>query len=750
MLPLFAATLVLSAFLMFSLQPLFAKLVLPLFGGSAAVWNTAMVFFQATLLAGYLYAHVSARLLPFRTQVLVHGGFLVVAFAVLPVEVAAGWTAPVDASPVLWLITLLALSVGLPFAAISATAPLLQSWFSQSGHRTAGDPYFLYGASNLGSLAALLSYPIMIEPFLGLGVQGVVWSGGYAMLAGLIGLCAVAIWRAPPSGAKGGEREHLVADPGWRLRLRWLVLAFVPSSLLLGVTLHISTDVAAVPFLWIMPLAIYLFSFVLVFARRPILKHDWMVRGLVPLLIPVVVLFDTRVLWLIFLLHLLALFVIAMVCHGEAARRRPVTRHLTEFYLWLSLGGVLGGMFAALVAPAVFDTTFEYPLVLVLACLLCPVVGRRDHRQWAFDLALLAILLVVVLATPIIVVTWADSLRGWHWRALQMDLYGRFLGLELDVDSIDPETLGDVIVIAASGLILLSFHGRPQAFAGGVAILLFVGQLVHDLDVPAVHERSFFGVYSIYKRGQPGESEVRVLRNGRITHGAQSTDPRYSHVPLTYYGTEAPLGQAIAALNKADRITHMAAVGLGVGTVACYRRPGQSLTFYEIDPVVERLARDPRYFTFLENCGAGVDVVIGDGRLALAEAPDKHYDLMILDAYSSDSIPVHLMTREALALYFEKLADGGIALFHISNRYLNLAPVLANLAADAGFAAGRQHHRVRNTSLYVFGSHWIAIARTPEDLAVLNGVAIWQPLLPDPESALWTDDFSNVFSALKW
>lgn len=752
---LFAGTLLLSSLLLFLLQPMITKIVLPLFGGSPAVWNTAIVFFQTTLLAGYLYAHIITRLLAIKAQILLHGALLVVTVTMLPIEAASGWAPPPGASPTPWLIALLALSIGLPFATVSTSAPLMQTWFARSGHAAAGDPYFLYGASNLGSLAALIGYPTLIEPYLGLRDQGWGWAGGFVLLAVCIGLCAMILWHdgapnarhAPRGGDQAAAQDGLVDHLDWPLRLRWLLFAFVPASLLLGVTLHIGTNVSAAPFLWVAPLVIYLLSFVLVFSRRPLLKHRWMVYAQALLLIPVVLFFETRLLWLVFLLHLLALFVIAMVCHGELAKRRPTTRHLTEFYLWMSLGGALGGMFNGLIAPAVFDTAIEYPLVLVLACLLRPTTGREKPRQWAIDLALLAILATFVLARPIIIGEWADIFRGWHWEALRQNLYGIWLGLNINVDSIDMGNAGFAVFLLAAALILLFFHGRPLPFAVGIAILLFAGQAFDLSKTTLLRERSFFGILTVELFD---EAEIRVLRHGTTVHGSQSIDALYSREPLTYYGRKGPLGQVIAALNSEGRLKHIGAVGLGVGTIACYRRPGQTLTFFEIDPLVERLARDRRYFSYLADCGEGVDVVLGDGRLSLAKTPDNRFDLIILDAYASDAIPVHLITREALALYLKKLGDGGVVMFNVSNKYVDLVTVLANLIADAGLVGRLQRYRPENKWLIESNSSWIAIARSPEDLAMLDREARWKILSAQPGETLWTDDYSNVFGALMW
>ena len=604
----------------------------------------------------------------------------------------------------------------------------MQKWFARSGHQAATDPYFLYSISNLGGLVALIGYPIVIEPFLGLGLQGRVWAWGYALLVALIAACAVVSWRGREAARPMPETEAesgLVSEVGWPQRLHWLLLAFAPSSLLLGVTLHLSTDVAAAPFMWAAPLAIYLLSFTIVFARRPLFSHGWMVALQVWGLIGLALYFSDDRLWLAFPLHLSALFLSAMVCHGELARRRPVTRHLTEYYLWIPIGGLLGGVFSALVAPLVFDWVLEYPLVLVLACLLRPALGARGaHDKW-LDLALPAGFALVYLGAR---------------QALGIDPshYWQTSGLLLG---------------AAFALVLLGFRKRPLRFALGIAVLLFTPHLLPGPGQVLLTERSFFGVHRV--EVDPTQ-RFNLLWHGTTIHGVESTMPDYWRLPATYFTPGGPLGQVFGALYGDSRIERIGAVGLGAGSVACYLEPGQTMTFYEIDPTVERIARDDRFFHYLGECGADAEVVLGDGRIKLAEAPDGAYDLLILDAFSSDAIPVHLLTREALALYLRKLAPGGLILLHITNVFVDLDPVLANLVADAGLAGKIQYHlplvEYAHPLLPIFDlrSTWVVVARSAADLEVLGLAPRWRPLRPRPVLGVWTDDFSNVALALLW
>ena len=715
----FAGTMLLGAFLVFSIQPLFARMALPLLGGAPAVWNTAMVFFQSALLAGYAYAHCLSRCLGPRGQVASHLSLLALASLSLPVAIGDGWAPPSGAMSIPWLIALMTWTVGLPFLAVAATAPLIQRWFAGSGHRAADDPYFLYGASNLGSILALLSYPLLVEPTMTLHQQGWLWAAGYGCLALAITGCGLAVWRRVAAGlggvAAGGDRPAQAI--GWRRRLHWLVLALVPSSLLLAVTTHITTDLAAVPLLWVVPLALYLLTYVVAFARRPWLRQAWMIKAQPFVLIPLVLLFTWNLpFWLGLPLHLLGLFLSALVCHGELARMRPASARLTEFYFWMAAGGALGGAFTALLAPLLFDAVLEYPIALVAACLLRPTLAPGAGRR-VLDFALpigVGILLTVRPSSD--------------------------LGLS------DFGTVGLLLVLVPSAVALYALAERPLGFALGIAAACGAALLAGDAQSVLTRERSFFGVYTV-KRDPAG---YHVLLHGTTMHGAQRLDVERRREPLTYFHREGPLGQLWGAVGARART--VGAVGLGVGTVACYRRPGQRWTFYEIDPLVERLARDQRHFHYLAECAPDAEIRSGDARLTLQGAARAAYDLLILDAFSSDAIPMHLMTREALALYLEKLAPGGVIAWHVSNRNLDLAPIVADLAADAGVVAWVQTDQPSRAQLaqYRTPSIWIALARRAEDLGALVHDPRWVRLQGRPDARPWTDDFSNIVSALRW
>jgi hypothetical protein len=721
--PLFALTLFASALLLFCVQPLFVKMVLPLLGGSPGVWNTAMVFFQTALLVGYAYAHLTTRFLPPRAQVFLHLLLFAAAVLALPIGLASGWSPPVDRSPIAWLLAALSASIGVPFFVVSASAPLLQRWFSASGHPAAQDPYFLYAASNAGSMIALIAYPLVIEPLLPLAAQSALWSWGYVLLACLVAGCGVFFLAAP----RRSEQADLPPPAnmsgtavGSADRACWIALAAIPSSLLLGVSAQITTDIVSAPLLWVMPLALYLLSFILVFARRPPVKHRWMVRALPYLLILVALsnAMPTPV-WLGLLLPLATGFVASMICHGELVRRRPSTARLTDFYLCMAFGGMLGGLFNAILAPLIFNGIYEYPIALLLCCLvpwLSEARHRLDWRDVAYPAALLA-----VLAFPALHVEWV-------W-----DTFG---------------VLGIGLIAAFGALVAFSFRERPVRFTLGVAAMLLSAVSTSAAGQTLLKERSFFGVHKVRLIH---DARIVALLHGTTIHGLELAASAHWREPLAYYHPAGPAGQFFAA-RDGKGLDRVGVIGLGAGALNCYRQAGQAWTYFEIDPAVVHIARDSGYFHFLGECGGDTKIVLGDARLSLQRLPNGSFDLLVVDAFSSDAIPVHLLTREALALYLAKLGDGGVILFHISNRYLDLAPVVANLVADANAVARHQIFGVDPDAPDAADqapSEWVAIARKPEDLAVLDGDARWRPLMRQTNARLWSDDYSNLVGALK-
>ncbi len=738
---IFAISMFLSAALLFIVEPMLAKMMLPLLGGTPAVWNTCLVFFQGTLLAGYLYAYASLKWLGRKTQIAIHIFVVLVpllCIGLLPLHLPSGWDPPAQSNPMLWILALLSVSVGLPFFVLSSNTPILQRWFADSTHHQARDPYFLYAASNAGSLAGLLSYPLLLEPLLRLSQQSRYWSLGYIFFVASSAWCAALIWnkRAIPASA-AADRSEPPSDRGrWKQRLRWIALAFVPSSLMLGVTTELTSDVPAIPLFWVLPLALYLISFILVFAREQRISREWMIRRqpflILASLIPTVSQTKFPLVLLLFL-YLLVLFAVAIVCHGELARSRPEVDRLTEFYLLISVGGVLGGIFNSILAPIAFHSVLEFPLILICAALLRapidvkPLTGRAEvwamRKDWLLPLAL-GICMVLIF-------------RGMAHAGIR------------------PTRTLNILIFGYSLLWCMSFGKRPLRFAIGLTAVLiastfFVGTFGHILDT----ERSFFGVSRVTN---DAENRFRLLFHGGTIHGMQSLDPARSREPLTYYTRTGPAGQIFK--DAETRIPHgnLAIVGLGVGAMSCYLQPDQTLTYYEIDPLVASIAQDPRWFTILHQCAPGARIVLGDARLELRDAPDSHYELIVLDAFSGDSIPAHLLTREALALYLRKLAPGGILAFHVSNIYLDLAPTLGSLAQDAHLACQVENDiNVPQAEIDEgrFPSIWVVMSRNQSELAYLAAEtgypARWQPMPLKPGARVWTDDYSNLLSAIRW
>lgn len=742
------AAVTLNAFLLFAVEPLVARLILPLLGGTPAVWNTCMVFFQAVLLAGYAAAHGLSRHLSPRTQAVVYPWLLLPAFLVLPVGLGESvWpSVPREGSPVLWLLGLLTVVVGLPFFALATTGPLLQKWFAGTDHPAARDPYFLYAASNFGSMVALVSYPLLVEPRLRLAAQSWLWTAGYWLLAALTLGCAVCLDRAGPAGprwAPAGEEGGERLTP--RRRLRWVALAFVPSSLLLGVTTYLSTDIATIPLLWILPLALYLLTFILAFARRPVVS-PWLGQRVLPIgiLVLLVLLLAEGVqppIVVTVALHLLVFFVAGLFCHGELARDRPSPQHLTAFYLWLAVGGVLGGLFNALVAPLVFPRVYEYPLALVLLALLRPGPARtRPVSRW-LDYLLPAALGGLT----------AGLILGWPLLdPVVSRLVTRVAGVK------PPATFRLGILFGLPAILCYCFEPRRLRFALGIAAVMAASLLYSGGQGRPLHtERSFFGVLRVTV--DPTGTFYQLV-HGNTIHGRELIvlpAGGERHEPLSYYHRRGPIGDVFAKVRPRFRGARVGVVGLGVGAVAWYAGPDEEWTFYEIDPAVKRLASDTTYFTYLSECRAGkLEVVLGDARLRLAEAPARHFQILVLDAFSSDAVPVHLLTHEALEVYLSKLAPGGVLAFHTSNRFLDLRPVLADLARDAGLVCRCRDDLGILADEAARGrdpSQWVVMAADAADLGPLARNVFWDDLLKTtPPGSVWTDDHSNIIGVFKW
>src|SRR5499425_2664698 len=743
---LYAVTMFVGATLLFVVQPMVGKMILPLLGGTPAVWSTCMVFFQAALLGGYAYAHTSSARLSLPRQMLLHLGLMLLPLAVLPLAVNPALLRGGVANPVLNVLLLLSLSVGLPFLVVSATAPLLQKWFSQTGHAAASDPYFLYAASNLGSMLALLGYPTLIEPRLHLRGEGWLtqtrlWSVGYLVLLVLIALCALVLWRrAPLVPREEPETPDLPPEPppSAAQYLRWIVLAFVPSSLMIGATTYITTDIAAVPLLWVMPLAIYLLTFILAFGRWPSLLHRLVVALTVPAVLVVMFLIFSALkqrIWVTVLWHFLLLFLVALACHGELALSRPSSRHLTHFYLLLSVGGVLGGLFNGLLAPVVFHSLLEYPLVMALACFL--VGGRRPARAWApravaLDIAVaVAVGIAALILSSDLVTIRIDT--AFFTRLLRVPS-GTVAEWVTPVELTVNKVLGYGLPLIA----LLFVRRRRLALALGLVAVLIVGDFVDARNENQILKaRSFFGV-------------LQVTRD--------TTLAGYTEL-LAYYHRGSPIALVMDELDRRSTVLNAAVIGLGTGTMAAFMRPGDTITFYEIDPLVRDIATNRFYFAYVPDAidrGVTVRIEMGDARIRMEqvrkERPQERYDVIVVDAFSSDAIPVHLLTREALRLYLDMLSVRGLLVLHLSNRYLSLEPVVANLAEDAHLGGRLLRHDLNPVGEGATSSTWAVLARTPAAFGDLTKDPGWTAakLETSPRVGVWTDDFHNLLRVFDW
>jgi hypothetical protein len=687
------------------------------------------VFVQALLLAGYAYAHYLMTLRARRTSVIIHLVVLCLAFVTLPLAIAQGWGEPPAGNAALWLLGLFTVSIGLPFFALAANNPLLQAWFVRTGHPDGADPYFLYSASNIGSFLALLSYPFLLEPLLTLHAQNVAWSVGYAVLIALIAACGVLLARAPAAhhqimpGPSAAEPARVA--PSWRMRARWVFLAAVPSGLLVAVTAHISTDVAAAPLLWVLPLSLYLLTWVLVFQAKPLLPHRLVLWAQPVAIAGVIVLLvaggDVPLLGMLSG-HLVAFFVIAMACHGELARLRPAPAHLTGYYVALSFGGMVGGLFAGLIAPYSFSWIAEYPILLVLAALCRPAPERRARWENALWVAVAGV--AAGLLAPLVLET---TKFGW----------------------IADHRTAAVAAVAVLAVLTMTDRWKMAAI---VAVALMLMRLYPADDGRVETVRSFFGVHKIL---ETSDGQYNVLMHGTTIHGAQKirnadgTAVEGRPEPITYYHDDGGIGRAIAAIRvRKGAPLRVAAIGLGTGTLACQMQTGEQWRFFEIDQSIVDIARDPKKFSYLAHCAPKLEPVMGDARLTFAKEPDGAYDLIIVDAYSSDSIPIHLATEEAMAIYKAKLAPHGAVLMHVSNRHLELASVVVGIADANDLKSWVYEEDSGRDDEYIFATEVVVSAREEADVGALASDDKWELREPDDDSRVWTDDYSNILGAV--
>ena len=731
---LFLVTILMGSFLLFLVQPMVARMALPRLGGAPSVWNSAMLVYQALLLCGYAYAHRLSREVP-RRQAAIHIAVLLIAALWLPLGLA-NFTPPANGSPIFWVPWLLIASIGPLFFAVAAQAPLMQRWYALTGNK--GNPYALYAASNIGSFAGLIAYPLLVEPSMPMLSQNWLWTGIYAALVVTVALCSRMLWQT--RGELIGEEvaETQQSTLAWKRRLYWIALAAVPSGLMLSTTSHLTTDLMAMPLLWVIPLGIYLLSFSVAFADNQ--RPAFWIGKVAPMVLLVtgalVFMMTGRAAMIGLVASLTMLFVIAVALHNEMFRSRPDPSQLTSFYLMMSLGGVIGGFFCAIIAPLIFDWTWEHPVLILIAALLLPqtrYLSFGEGETFGKRGAMLLMLLLGLIALGL----------------------GIYAGIETGI-LLSMWKVSILIIIFVIGVITI---GQRFAFAFAVAGLMLANGGWHNVEqsMANVRQRSYFGTYTI---NQSDNGRVRLLNHGTTMHGMQLLDAPTR--PVSYYSSTSGVGIAMA---KASELygsnASIGVVGLGTGTLSCYRKPGQSWQFFEIDPLIVNIARDSKTFSFLDRCAPQVPITLGDARLTLTKVPAGKFDILALDAFSSDSIPLHLLTKEAFATYRRALKPNGLLLVHISNRYLDLNPVVAAEARSGGWFSALRHDSPTE-KLVDQGSRaseWIALSLDASKLAQLTGAVaakepkyydakVWIKLDSSDGVRPWTDDYASVLPHL--
>lgn len=701
---IFTAASFLGSFLLFLIQPMAARFLLPVVGGSTALWNTALVFFQGVLLLGYLFAHGSTTLLGKRRHPLLQVAVLLVPMAFLPVALPVGWQLPLDASPTIWVLATLAVMVGVPFFVLATSSPTLQRWLSWTDHPGADDPYFLYSAGNVGSVLALLGYPLLVEPALDLEQQAVLWAALYVLFVLTVSACVV-FTRSNRQRNNEPESAMDVLAVTRRQRARWVLLSAVPAALLLGVTQFLSVDIAPFPMLWVLPLLLYLTTFVVVFRRSGPPQSAWPQRiaiGLVPLVASASLLGPAQILplWVVVSSSLIWFYFAVLAVHVKLSEDRPAPVHLTEYFALLSLGGALGGTFVSLVAPVIFDFNLE------------------------FSLAMAAVLLIAAGAEESI----STKIPRWFGITVIGLLIGACVAIGGD---------SAVILFLAAVFLSLLLIGK-LAVVTTFAVGLSLGPVILTPGDVLLRDRSFFGTYRVTE----SESE-HVIVSGTTVHGTQRLD--LPGQATTYYAPSGPLGNVFDVV---DRPASVGIVGLGGGAIAAYGEEADDFTFYEIDPLVVEIAENSHYFSYLDDSRANVNIEVGDGRTLLDRSSDMH-DVLIIDAFTSDAIPVHLLTVEALSLYQDRLVPGGVVLIHISNRYFDLAEVIARAVDEIDLDTRRWFYEpdAAAASDGATKTEWILISDSSN--SILDVVSKkW--LLVEERGPLWTDDFSNLVSVIDW
>jgi hypothetical protein len=762
----YALTIFTGAFLLFQVQPLIGKYILPWFGGGPGVWTTCMLFFQVLLLGGYAYAHFTSRWLKPRTQAVVHLILLAAALALLPVTPGDAWKPSGTGNPTVQILTLLAACLGLPYFVLSTTGPLLQHWFSRA--QPGKSPYRLYALSNVGSLLALISYPFFFETHFTRKVQAGLWAWGLVIYVLCCGFCAVRLWLGEKAGGKmqkeeqdtpqpappGASAPTLSSQPSTLNQFLWLLLPACASVLLLATTNKLCQDVAVVPFLWVAPLALYLLTFIICFdSPRWYVRFPFtlaLIAGLGALCWALTEGSDWPVIKQV-AIYCGGLFVCCMICHGELYRLKPDPRYLTGYYLMIAAGGALGGVLVAVVAPLVFTDYYELHwglffcgfLFLVVCLLERTATPKTDHpspkwNEWRWLACTLALVVFAGLDRYIAnLPTHGNSVHKYY------------LGLRIGLWSF-------LILWAGLWIARRQFqtfrHWRLLTCAwlsgGVIALGIFLWKDGHSSGSEQVYRsRNFYGVLTVYEHEKEDpESHYFLLQHGRITHGLQFVDPARANTPVSYYGPESGIGLCVAALP--DRQRRIGVVGLGTGTMAAFGRAGDYVRFYEINSKVQQVATS--WFSYLPKATGTVEVALGDARISLEKEPPQNFDLLVLDAFSSDAIPVHLLTKEAFELYGRHLNTNGVIAVHISNHYLDLEPVVVNLARHFGYKLINIDFEENDEEWWFYASTWILLSRnerslsSPAILSAASGVSTNSVRIP-----LWTDDFASLFQILR-
>lgn len=733
--PVYSSALLLSAALVFTVQPMFTKMVLPLLGGTPQVWNTSMLFFQVCLLGGYAYAHATTRFFSVRVQACLHI-LLLAAFAIILPFAIPDTMYPSDTdNPTIWQLSTMLFVLGGPFLIISGSAPMLQRWFATSNHSSADNPYFLYGASNLGSMSALLLYPILIEPALAISEQTHFWKVGYIALIGFSALCLSIVWNNKEKQSdhtSPEDQEHITAAR----RIKWVILSFLPASLMLGVTTHITTDIASAPLLWVLPLAFYIGTFIIVFARKPILdsKQASLISGIFIILLVLEVLLPNLVTktnpLMIVALHLLAVFFATLVCHSELANAKPRASHLTEFYLIMSFGGALGGFTNSIIAPNFFTVPIEYPLILALTVFV-RYSGNQEHH--------LNNIKEKILKNP-------NNIFNTNTAILVLAACA-FGYAAPNIGDTKIRIITTLLAVSPLIFVLKSRWAFPFFATFIMLIPVISGPKAENTNKTLHKSRNFFGVMTVLE-----SDKKRLLLHGTTVHGEQLINKGHRLIQTAYYSKSSPLADIFDILDRSKTTKQKVAVlGLGVGVTACYQAPNRTYDFYEIDKAVVDMAENQEYFTFLSDCGSPYKIILGDGRIKVSEQPEQIYDLIVVDVFSSDNIPVHLITKEAIKTYLEKLTPDGILTIHISNRYLDLEPQLAAISHDLGLTAYAKVGKgieLEDTGITSHPAHYVSFTKNTPAIDYLRSTD-WNIARSKEGLKPWTDQYSDIISAFK-